>query len=91
MVYCNFMTIATSSWSKILKSNPIGNRLNGFCDSLNSTYEELDSKDNISQALVRILPNVSRAEKYLPCLVTYFPNFSGFSTSTFHHRGQKPP
>lgn len=60
------MIMAILFQSEILKFNPIKDRLNGFCNSFNLTYKNLDSKGNVSQLLVKILPNINRAERYLP-------------------------
>ncbi len=55
--------MAIPSRSEILETKAIGDGLNGFRDSHNSTYEDLDSEGNVSQPLVGILPNASRAER----------------------------
>ena len=57
--------------------------MNGFCDSHNSTDEDLNSKGNVPQSLVGILPNASRADRYLFWPDTFSLRSFGFSTSTW--------
>lgn len=58
------MIMVILSKSKILKFNLIEDKLNSFCNSFNSIYKDLDSKGNVLQLLMKILPNISKAKKY---------------------------
>lgn len=47
--------MAIPSRSEILESTPIGDGLNAFRDSHNSTYDDLDGEGNVPQPLVGII------------------------------------
>jgi hypothetical protein len=62
LFFMRLQTMATLSRSEILKSKPIGDGLQAFCDTHESNYEELNDEGSVLDSL-SVLSNASRTTR----------------------------